>query len=102
MCIIQDLNLMQIDGANHACVCLIGWQGLDCSECRPYWKCPNQNPSSFDVEGNPRIPACVQPNQCFCDEATAVSDTTGYCNLPDLNGAKPFPTFVNQSINEVS
>ena len=73
------------------CVCLIGWQGADCSECRPYWQCPNQDPSAIDSVGNPRTPACILPNQCFCDEATASSDTSGYCNLSELNGDTPIP-----------
>ena len=78
----------QVDGENstsHLCVCLIGWQGPDCSKCRPYWQCPNQDPDSIDSDGNPRVAACVEPNQCFCDDETEENDETGYCNLADLN-----------------
>ena len=77
------------------CFCLIGWQGDDCAQCRPYWQCPNQDPSPTNASGTPRVPACILPNQCFCDEATENSDTTGYCNLPDLNGDTPIPSVGN-------
>ena len=68
------------------CLCLIGWQGADCSQCRPYWQCPNQDTSAIDDNGNIRVPACIEPNQCFCDNATTAEDLSGYCNLEDLNG----------------
>ena len=72
-------------------MCLIGWQGPDCSQCRPNWKCPNQNPSATDESGNPRIPACILPNQCFCDKETEVADNSGYCNWSELNGDSVMP-----------
>ena len=76
---------LKVDGTNHACVCLIGWQGQDCSQCRPYWQCPNQDPSLTNSTGSDRVPACLQPNQCFCDVPTANADTTGSCNFVELN-----------------
>ena len=84
----KNLFGAQVDGVNstnHVCVCLIGWQGDDCSQCRPYWQCPNQDPSSIDSDGKPRVAACMEPNQCFCDKKGEENDVSGYCNLAELN-----------------
>ena len=86
--VFTNLRLKQVDGINsinHVCVCLIGWQGLNCAQCRPYWQCPNQDPSPIDSDGKPRVPACMAPNQCFCDSETTEKDETNYCNLAELN-----------------
>ena len=42
-------------GQNNFCICETGWKNDTCSQCVPYWNCPNQSND-----------ACVEPNECIC------------------------------------
>jgi len=53
----------------HFCLCNTGWKGDTCSDCCPYWNCPEKDLSV----------ACKLPNECRCSDATKKNDTTGLC-----------------------
>ena len=46
------------NSGSHFCACHLGWRGLSCEKCQPYWDCPNQEDD-----------ACRVPNECLCDSS---------------------------------
>ncbi|TRY80353.1 hypothetical protein TCAL_15455, partial [Tigriopus californicus] len=70
------------DGCHHengfciepdTCICKAGWQGSSCSECVPYWICPEDG-------------YCYEPNQCICNSTVTDGDHFEICNQEKING----------------
>ena len=52
---VHGICVEDVKNQQNICQCETGWKNESCSQCVPYWSCPNQ-------ENN----ACKKPNECIC------------------------------------
>ncbi|TRY80742.1 hypothetical protein TCAL_15407 [Tigriopus californicus] len=69
----NHLNASKTKVSPDTCICKAGWQGPSCSECVPYWICPEDG-------------YCYEPNQCICNSTVTDKDRFDICNREKING----------------